>query len=85
MVTTNNRPPPLPRRRGSTKVQRPQGVWSVRLPDGSYLKDAEGVNESRAWDKFLHYHGDAQLLRGDTPVASRGLDSPLISRQVPTP
>jgi hypothetical protein len=84
MGTTNLPPPPARRRRSSGKLNAVHGVWSVRLPDGTYLKDAEGMSEPRAWDKFLHYHSDADLMRGMTVVASRNHTSPTITRQVNT-
>ena len=62
----------------------PPGVWSVRLPDGTPLKNANGVNESEAWHVFIHLHCDAVLVRGETKVAERNLQSPTITRQFPT-
>jgi len=71
--------PHTPRRRGSSQNMRaPTGLWSIRLPNGTYL--VEGVSESVAWRRFLDHQNFAELLKGEVVMACRTDQSPIISR-----
>jgi hypothetical protein len=60
--------PFIRKRRISTKLQAPVGVWSVKTPQGFVV---EGVLESRAWTEFLCAGMDAQLFKGNVVMAAR--------------